>query len=150
MKKIVKSRLLAVSGTKVMVLKKVGKPIRYTLPGGIKKRKETEEEALVRETREEIALKLIEEQIQFYLYHIRRTETEIINKNYYYTILKPSKIKVLEKHKFETVLWLNWKKAVEFMDKSDSMAIKAYFKNIGRKPKNKDNYERQVSPCIAL
>ncbi|WP_136467745.1 NUDIX hydrolase [Flagellimonas onchidii] len=150
MKKIVKSRLLAVKGTKVMVLKKVGKPIRYTLPGGVKKRKETEEEALIRETGEEIALKLIEEQLQFYLSHIKRTDTEIINKNYYYTILKPSKIKVLEKHKFETVLWLSWKKAVEFMDKSDRMAIKAYFKNIRRKQKSKDNYERQVSPRIAL
>ncbi|WP_190808378.1 NUDIX hydrolase [Flagellimonas sp. S3867] len=150
MKKIVKSRLLAVSGTKIMVLKKVGKPIIYTLPGGVKKRKETEEEALVRETGEEITLKLIEEQVQFYLSHIKRTDTEIINKNYYYISLKPSKIKVLEKHKFETVLWLNWKKAVEFMDKSDRMATKAYFKNIGRKQKSKDNYERQVSPRIAL
>ncbi|MGW9684425.1 NUDIX domain-containing protein [Flagellimonas sp. 2504JD1-5] len=150
MKKIVKSRLLAVKGTKIMVLKKVGKPIRYTLPGGVKKRKETEEEALIRETGEEITLKLIEEQVQFYLSHIKRTETETINKNYYYARLKSSKIKVLEKHKFETVLWLNWKKAVEFMDKSDRMAIKAYFKNIGRKQKSKDNYERQVSPRIAL
>nr|WP_299071869.1 NUDIX hydrolase [uncultured Allomuricauda sp.] len=150
MKKIIKSRLVAVCGSKVMVLKKVGKPIRYTLPGGVKKRKETEEEALIRETGEEIKLKLVEEQIQFYLSHIKRTDTEIVNKNYYCTILKPSKIKVLEKHKFETVLWLNWKKAIGFMDKSDGMAIKAYFKNIGRKQKNKENYERQVSPRIAL
>lgn len=150
MKKIVKSRLLAINGSKILVLKKMGKSTRYTLPGGVKKRKETEEEALVRETCEEIALKLIEEQIQFYLSHIKRTDTEIVNKNYYYTILKPSKIKVLEKHKFETVLWLNWKKAIEFMDKSDRMAVKAFFKNIGRKQKNKMNYECQVSPCIAL
>ncbi|WP_420320769.1 NUDIX hydrolase [Flagellimonas sp.] len=150
MKKIVKSRLLAVSGTKIMVLKKMGTPTRYTLPGGIKKRKETEEEALIRETGEEITLKLIEEQVQFYLSHIKRTDTETINKNYYYARLKPSKIKVLEKHKFEKVLWLNWKKAIEFTDKSDCMAIKAYFKNIGKKQKREQNYECQVSSRIAM
>ena len=150
MKKVIKSRLVAVSNSKILVLKKAGKPLRYTLPGGIKKKKETEEHALIRETQEEIALQLMEEQIQFYLSHIKRMEGETVNKNYYYAHLKPSKIKVLEKHKFEAVIWLNWKKAVEFMDKSDRMAVKAYFKNIGRKEKNMKNYEYHVSPRIAL
>ena len=40
MKKIKKSRLLAINRSKVMVLEKLGEPIRYTLPGGVKKRKE--------------------------------------------------------------------------------------------------------------
>ncbi len=150
MKKIVKSRLLAVYGTKIMVLKKISKSITYTLPGGIKKRKETEVEALIRETAEETSLELMEEQLQFYLSLIRQTDIRTMNKNYYYTSLEPLKIEVLEKDKFESVLWLDWKQAIRFMDKSDRTAIKAYFKNMGRNQENQENYERQVSPRIAL
>ena len=71
-----------------MVLKKVGEPLKYTLPGGIKKRKETEVGALLRETQEEIDLLLTKEQVQFYLSRIKRTKGEAVNKNYYYTSLK--------------------------------------------------------------
>ncbi len=150
MKKIVKSRLLAVNGSKIMVLKKVGEPLKYTLPGGIKKRKETEEEALIRETQEEIELQLTEDQVQFYLSCVKRMKGETVNKNYYFASLKPLKIKVLERHKFETVDWLKWKKAIKFMDRSDRMAVKTYFKHIGIKNKKNRNYERQVSSRLAM
>ena len=150
MKKTIKSRLLAVSGTKVLVLEKVGKSLRYTLRGGVKKRKETEQQTLIRETAEEIELQLIEEQVYFYMSHINKMETEVVIKNYYHAHFELSKIKVLEKHKFQSALWLNWKKAIGYMDKSDRLAVKAYFKNL-KTPNNKTNKnECSISSRIAM
>ncbi|MEX0360166.1 NUDIX domain-containing protein [Flagellimonas sp.] len=150
MKKVIKSRLVAVHGTKVMVLKKNGKPRKYTLPGGIKKGKETEAQALVRETSEEIKLKLTKDQVQFYLSLTKMANKEQINKNYFYTFLKPQKIAVKETHKFDSIKWENWKMAREFMDKSDRLAVTAYFKSIRRKEKNKKHNEHQISSRIAM
>ncbi|MBS9464038.1 NUDIX hydrolase [Flagellimonas sp. 389] len=150
MKKIIKSRLLAVSGHKVLVLEKVGKPLRYTLPGGVKKRKETEKQTLIRETAEEIELQLTEEQVHFYMSHINKMETGVVIKNYYHVHFEPLKIKVLEKHKFQSALWLNWKKVIGFMDKSDRLAVKAYFKNLKTKNKNMSKNERTISSRIAM
>ncbi|WP_282159970.1 NUDIX domain-containing protein [Ulvibacterium marinum] len=150
MKKTIKSRLLAVSGSKVLVLEKVGKPLRYTLPGGVKKRKETEKQTLIRETSEEIELQLIEEQVHFYMSHINKMETGVVIKNYYHAHFELLKIKVLEKHKFQSALWLNWKKVIGFMDKSDRLAVKAYFKNLKAKNKNVSKNERTISSRIAM
>lgn len=133
-----------------MLLQKVGKPLNYTLPGGVKKRKETEKQALIRETGEEIDLVLKEENAQFYMSHINSTKTGIVVKNYYYAHIEPFNIKVLEKHKFQCALWLNWKKVIGFMDKSDRLAVKVYFKNIGRKEKKSKNHDCQISSRIAL
>ena len=48
MGKVIKSRLLAVHASKVLVLQKIGEGITYTLPGGVKKRSESEKQALIR------------------------------------------------------------------------------------------------------
>ncbi|WP_350286837.1 NUDIX hydrolase [uncultured Croceitalea sp.] len=150
MKKTIKSRLLAVSGHKVLVLEKVGQPLRYTLPGGVKKRKETEQQTLIRETAEEIDLQLTDEQVHFYISHINKMETGEVIKNYYHAHFEPLKIKVLEKHKFQSALWLNWKKVIGYMDKSDRLAVKAYFKNLKTKNKNVEKNECTIPSRIAL
>ena len=148
-RKTVKSRLVAVYGNRIMVLKKTTKRPRFTLPGGIKKRNETKEEALIRETREEITLELTEQSIQFYIAHVFRTTTTTLQKNYYFTILEPKRIEILEKHKFKSISWLNWEYAVQFMDKSDRMAVKVYFNKIKQSTK-KLKHERQISLGLAL
>lgn len=58
MKEIHKTCLLAVSGRQLLVIEKIGRKKRFTLPGGIQKKKETIVESLERETVEEIGLKL--------------------------------------------------------------------------------------------
>ncbi|WP_228235590.1 NUDIX hydrolase [Allomuricauda sp. M10] len=150
MKKIIKSRLIAVHKDKVLVLKKVARPLRYTLPGGVKKKKETESETLIREVAEEVKLKLTDKQLQFYLSHIKKGKFQTVLKNYYVVQLKPNPIKVKEKHKFEEALWLEWKEALPFMDKMDRMAVRSYFKSLGRKlnKQNSDGYK--VPPRLAM
>ena len=108
------------------------------------------EQALIRETSEEIELKLKEKKIHFFMSVVKRTDAQQVNKNYYYTFLDKTKFEVLEKDKFKTVTWLKWKKAVRYMDKSDRIAVKIYFKNIRRKEQIQKNYEGQISSRIAL
>lgn len=150
MKKTVKSRLIAVHKDKVLVLKKVGSPLRYTLPGGVKKQKETESETLIREVGEEIKLKLSEKQFDFYFSNIRKGKMNDTVKNYYLIQLKPKDIKVKEKHKFEAALWLEWKEALPFMDRMDRTAVRSYFKSLGRKIKKSKTNGYKVPPRLAM
>lgn len=150
MKKVVKSRLVAINKDKVLVLKKVEKPLRYTLPGGVKKKKETEEETLIREVGEEIKLKLASGQVKFFLSHIKKRKEETVIKNYFLIQLEPTSIKVKEKHKFAAAHWMDWKEVLPFMDKSDRLAVRSYFKSFNRKVKKKKNNGHQVSSRLAM
>lgn len=150
MKKVVKSRLIAVHKDKVLVLRKVARPLRYTLPGGVKKRKETEAETLIREVGEEIKLKLSKKQFDFYLSHIKKGKFESVVKNYYLVALEPKSIKVKEKHKFEEALWLEWKEALPFMDRMDRMAVRSYYKSLGRKEKKYKSNGDKIPPRLAM
>ncbi|RIV68305.1 NUDIX hydrolase [Flagellimonas aequoris] len=150
MKKLIKSRLIAVHKDQVLVLKKVERPLRYTLPGGVKKKKETESETLIREVGEEIKLKLSHSQFNFYLSHIKKGKFQTVLKNYYLVQLKPKPIKVKETHKFEEALWLEWKEALPFMDKMDRMAVRSYFKSLGRKLKKEKSNGYKVPPRLAM
>ncbi|WP_431123452.1 NUDIX domain-containing protein [Flagellimonas flava] len=148
--KVVKSRLLAIHQSKVMVLQKVGKKRKYTLPGGIKKNSETEIQALIRETKEEIELDIVDLNCTFFLSLVKSSTEEFINRNYYYIHMEPMAINVKEKEKFKKVLWLNWKKALEHMDRSDQLAVKTYFKNVADNFQNHVKYGHKISSRIAM
>jgi len=61
-KKIIhKSRLLAFKDEKLLVLEKIGHKKRYTLAGGVQKKRETDFHSLIRETEEEIGVLLYKE-----------------------------------------------------------------------------------------
>ena len=149
MKKVTKSRLIALSGSKIMVLKKIGESRRYTF-GGIKKNKESELESLIRETAEEINLELSAEQVLFFLFHINNNHEKVVHRHYFLVELTPIKYKVREKHKFQKVQWLEWKKAIKYMDRSDRWAIQAHFKNKSTNKRNLRNDGRKISPRIAV
>lgn len=150
MKRVVKSRLVALHKNKVLVLQKVGRPLRYTLPGGVKKKKETEEETLIREVGEEIKLRLAPGEVQFYLSHIKKGKVMPVIRNYFLIQLQPSVIKVKEKHKFEAAFWVDWKEALPFMDQSDRLAVRSYFKSFGRKTKKNEKNGGQISSRLAM
>ena len=148
MKKTVKSRLIAVYGDKVLVLKKVGDPLRYTLPGGAKKAKESPAGTLIREVREEIKLKLAEAQIEFLFSQTKKGNGGHHLKHYFLIELEQAPIKVREKDKFEAALWLEWKEALPFMDKMDRKAVRYHFKGAANKTKKANG--NKVPPRIAM
>lgn len=129
MKKLCKSRLVAISGSKVLVMRKVGAALQYTLPGGIKKKHEKYTDALVRETAEEIVLSIKAEELELFYTHTKSDKTTLYTKKYYYINLEPNPIAVIEKHKFLKTLWLDWRTAMIYMDKTDKLAIKTIFKS---------------------
>ncbi len=128
LKRIDKSRLLAFNNDKLLVLEKVGHKRKYSLAGGIRKKKETDYESLLRETYEEIGVQLDNEDLVYFISRKSTTrDHEEVNKHYFITTLKIDDIKILEDHKFKTASWTHWYDALDYLDKDDRFAVELYF-----------------------
>ena len=134
--KIDKSRLIAIKNDKILVLEKIGEKKKYSLAGGVKKKKETDSQSLIRETFEEIGVRLKKKELTYFL--SRKTinnKNQDIYKHYFITNKLIKNIKVLELHKFKKVFWIYWYDALEYLDKDDRSAITLYF----------DQYRKQLN-----
>ena len=126
--KIDKSRLIAIKNDKILVLEKIGEKKKFSLAGGVKKKKETDIQSLIRETFEEIGLKLKKKELTYFLSRKNNnTKKKEIYKHYFITNTSIKNIEVLEPHKFKKVLWVSWYDALEYLDKDDRSAITLYF-----------------------
>ena len=126
--KIDKSRLIAIRNDEILVLEKIGEKKKYSLAGGVKKKKETDIQSLIRETFEEIGLKLKKKELTYFLSRKNNnTKKKEIYKHYFITNTSIKNIEVLEPHKFKKVLWVSWYDALEYLDKDDRSAITLYF-----------------------
>ena len=113
---------------KILVLEKIGEKKKYSLAGGVKKKKETDIQSLIRETFEEIGLKLKKKELTYFLSRKNNnTKKKEIYKHYFITNTSIKNIEVLEPHKFKKVLWVSWYDALEYLDKDDRSAITLYF-----------------------
>ncbi|WP_203257085.1 NUDIX hydrolase [Hyunsoonleella ulvae] len=134
MKRIDKSRLLAYNGDKLLVLEKVGRKKRYSLAGGIKKKKESDLEALIRETFEEININLNKKKLTYFISKKRINKYNIeVNRHYFVAPLKSGKIKILEDHKFKVASWVYWYDALDHLDKDDRFVVELYFGQFNKK-----------------
>lgn len=134
MKVIHKTRLLAVKGKQLLVIEKISEKKRLTLPGGIQKKKETLVESLVRETAEEIGLKVNSKHV------IHMTSTSLkgkaaITKHHFLLHTDSNEFYVIETEKFKDAYWIHWKEALDYLDKEDRDAVKKYFKHLKKKTK---------------
>ena len=126
--KIDKSRLIAIKNDKILVLEKIGEKKKFSLAGGVKKKKETDIKSLIRETFEEIGLRLKKKELTYFLSRKNNnTKKKEIYKHYFITNTSIKNIEVLEPHKFKKVLWVSWYDALEYLDKDDRSAITLYF-----------------------
>jgi 8-oxo-dGTP diphosphatase len=126
--KVDKSRLIAIKNDKILVLKKIGEKKKFSLAGGVKKKKETDIKSLIRETFEEIGLRLKKKELTYFLSRKNNnTKKKEIYKHYFITNTSIKNIEVLEPHKFKKVLWVSWYDALEYLDKDDRSAITLYF-----------------------
>jgi 8-oxo-dGTP diphosphatase len=129
MKFIHKTRLLIVKKNTILVLENVGEPKRLTLAGGVVKKKESLEESLIRETMEEIGLKINLTNLIFLNSNSKTIDNKIIIKHFYLYATEESNFSIpeKEKEKFKDVYWIKWKDAIRYMDKLDKKAVKDYF-----------------------
>ncbi len=126
-KKIKKSRLIATKGDFVLVLEKNQKEIKYSLPGGVKKKEETITTSLQRETIEEIGICLDVEQVIFFTSIIVEKNGCFIYKKYFLVDGTNFSPKNLEPLKFKSVKWMPWYQVYRLMDKEDKNVVKQYF-----------------------
>ena len=134
--KVDKSRLIAIKNDKILVLEKIGEKKKFSLAGGVKKKKETDIKSLIRETFEEIGLRLKKKELTYFLSRKNNnTKKKEIYKHYFITNTSIKNIEVLEPHKFKKVLWVPWYDALEYLDKDDRSAITLYF----------DQFRKQVN-----
>ncbi len=135
MKIIHKTRLLAVNDTQLLVIEKVSKEKQLTFPGGVKKKNESFEESLVRETEEEIGLRISKHKLLHVQSYAIHKDIHIIMKHHFMLRVKTNEFSVLEPAKFKDVYWIHWKNALPFLDTEDKKAAKAYFKKNSKKIK---------------
>ncbi|PCE62992.1 NUDIX hydrolase [Sediminicola luteus] len=129
-----KSRLIAIKKGKVLVLEKRGPRKRYSLPGGVTKKKESKEGSLVREVKEEVGISLLMEKVDFFLTRIDPKKNKIKTYKHYYVALSPKgEPKVLEPHKFKGVHWITWYECLDFLDREDRSAVALYFDQFQKK-----------------
>ena len=134
-----KTRLISVKGNKVLVLKKLTSKKSYTLAGGVKKKKETHIQSLIRETFEEIDVLLKEDELTYLCSSYVKKDIDVkdTSKHYFVTRKEIRKVKNKEPEKFKAILWIEWEKVLGFLDKSDKKAIEFYFKEKKVKEVNK-------------
>lgn len=125
-----KTRLISIRGNEILVLQKNTAKKRYTLAGGVKKKKETHIEALIREAKEEIGANLKSEDLVYLcsLYVKKEQEENDFKKHYFVHSREIKKVKNKEPEKFKKVRWILWNKALEYLDKLDRNAVEFYFK----------------------
>lgn len=134
MKVIHKTRLLAVNGKQLLVIEKIGKKKRLTLPGGIQKKKETLVDSLVRETAEEIGL-IVNPKHAIHMTSTSLKGKAAITKHHYVLPMKSNDFCVIETEKFKDAYWIPWDEALDYLDKEDRNAVKKYFKHLRKKTK---------------
>lgn len=134
MKKIDKSRLIACKDEHILVLEKIGLKKQYALAGGIKKKKESDKSALIREVFEEIGCLLRKKELSYFISrkNITKEESEVY-KHYFITTKTIKNTTVLEPHKFKNVLWIPWHQALEYLDKEDRIAVSLYYNTLNKK-----------------
>lgn len=150
MKTIHKTRLLAVNNDQLLVIEKVGNFKSLTFPGGVKKRKESFEESLIRETNEEIGLQINISKLSHFISNAEIKPTHTVIKHHFVVTLKTDLFKVLETEKFKDVYWAYWKDTLPYLDKEDKKAVKRYFKKKIKKKLKLYSDESSISPRIAM
>jgi len=127
LKYINKSRLLAFRSENLLVLEKVGSKKKYTLPGGIQKRNETDLNALIRECKEEIGVKLKKKELTYFITKKNVTKGKVeVFKHYFITSKVIEGEKLLEPEKFERISWVPWYDTLDFLDNEDRRTVLIY------------------------
>lgn len=109
-----KAKLIIMHNEKLLLLKPI-KREKYSLIGGNVDKGETPLEAAIREAKEEAGLKLKKKQLEFFYGCMSIVDKEKVA-NYYYLLLdKDIDFKHKEKHKFESIGWVEKNEALEML-----------------------------------
>ena len=123
-----KSRLIVYQGDELLVLQKLSDTLEYGLIGGYLKKEESPESGLLRETYEEVSVKLSEKDLMYYCSITLGLKNQPKLTKHYFICNQPDQpFTLAEPHKFRKIEWVHWKDATEFLGKSDRKVIKSLF-----------------------
>lgn len=129
LKKIDKSRLIAISNEKILVFEKSALTKKYSLAGGVKKSNETDCQSLIRETHEEIGVKLKKKDLSYFISRmVVEKDNQDVYKHYFisYNVMVEN-VEVSDPHIYNRVLWVPWYGALKYLDKEDRKVVTLYF-----------------------
>lgn len=121
-RKDTKSRLVIFIDGQFLVLRKHGKKAEYGFIGGFVDPGETEIDALIRETDEEVKVKLTPEDLQY----ITTTKKKKITRHYFRLLSLKKKFKLNEPHKFMQLEWVPAAELIKNVGKSDRVFLKEF------------------------
>ena len=123
-----KAKLIVYKDGHLLLLKKKGIALKYSLLGGNVKKNETPEKALIREAYEEGAVKLKTKHLDFVLAKLK-IEKKTENATYYFEVEDVDDFCLMEPEKFTSIDWIPEEEAMEFLNKRDYSVIKEYILN---------------------
>ena len=126
-KKIRKSRLIVLNEDKILVLKRTEEGLRYSLAGGVVKKKETQKEGLIREVQEEIFAALNKTELKLLFGYIKKKKGIKIKKSYYVLKTKAQHpFQLQETEKFDDLVWVNIIEALKHFKKQERALLEKY------------------------
>lgn len=126
-KKIRKSRLIVLNEDKILVLKRTQDGLRYSLAGGVVKKKETQKEGLIREVQEEIFAALNKTELKLLFGYIKKKKGIKVKKSYYMLKTKQQHpFQLQEKEKFDDLVWVNIIEALKYFKKNERALLEKY------------------------
>ena len=121
-----KSRLVIYQQKKILLLKKHGDKLKYSLVGGFVDDGETPRQGLVRETFEEVGMHITTDEL-YLLSKIRGKKDKNLVKYYYLLTDHAKPYELKETHKFHDFLWVDIHEACKFLEGTDKAVIKMHF-----------------------
>lgn len=126
-KEIRKSRLIVLNEDKILVLKRTQDGLRYSLAGGVVKKKETLKEGLIREVEEEIFAVLNKAELKLLYGYTKKKKGTKVKKSYYMLKTKQQHpFQLQEKEKFDDLVWVNIIEALRHFKKHEKAILEKY------------------------
>lgn len=119
-----KAKAIIIQNNKVLMLKKVNKDFKQSLPGGNLKKKETKKEGLIREIYEELGVHVVKNNLQYIIGYT--IHSSIIDASFHYFLLKKPEGNFIvgEPDKFDSLCWMNINDVFTFVDKYEKIVLK--------------------------
>lgn len=120
------SKLIIFNGTQLLLLKKKKSKTKYSLLGGGIKKKETPEEAVLREAIEEGNIDIGSQSLKLIKTEVFKDKENELSLFHYFLINQVKKYELLEPHKFDALEWVEYHYGLSKLKERDRKIIEKY------------------------
>ena len=120
------AKLIVFDGTQLLLLKKKTNKLRFSLLGGGVKKKETPEEAVLREAKEEGNIEIGSQELTKVKSIVNTNSIEGTTVYHYYLINRVESFELLEVHKFDALEWVEYNYGLAKLKPRDRKVIEKF------------------------